>query len=457
MRYARLYLLILLCSVPVFCRTRAILIGITDYPADPLTKPVKYANNDAELLSKFFSSRVSLDTAPVVLNTSKSTLPVVEYEVNRVLESARPGDTIYIFVSSRGTAWPGLDGYLGTADMVSEKPQSGGMPLRYLSALIKNSAAERVIIFADVLRKPPEAFSHNIDKRVAELGNITKPAVAGVLASRQGQRSEELDAHNPGYGVFGFFLADSALSGVSGVSNLSQDLLQKIDNDPATRGKQKPVDFGLPSVKSIPLWRASPATKLTQSPPAFPKIPFLFATNLWVAGMLALQIKTPARLSAIQKELDASGPVAKPSDLAAGVEEIMKQTLPEVWQPLQDRAVTKLAGDAQRVGDRDGIQNLLPEDPLRVTPDEFEKAADGFAAAVRIAPTTFTTFIEELKVRQALCESLSKRNVDVDPLLRVKDSQAVIPEVHNAIGIHFLESEPKDYDSAIDEFQKAKE
>jgi tetratricopeptide (TPR) repeat protein len=454
MKCARLVLLLLLFLVPAFCGNRAILIGISDYPVDPLTQPVSFASNDAALLSNFFSARISLDSAPVLLNTVKSTLPAVEYEVNRVLEGAGPSDTVYIFLSARGIASPGLDGYIGTANMVSSKPQSGGMPLRYLKGLIESSRANRVIILADVFRKPPEPFSNNIDKRVAELGNITKPAVAGVLASREGQRSEELNTHKPGYGVFGFFLADSALAG-GGVSSLSQALLQKIENDPATRGKQKPTDFGLPSARSAPLWRSMLDTPGRWSP-AFPKFPFQYASRLWLGGLLALQNPTGSRLLAIQKELDSSDPVSNPSDLAAQLEVMKNQMPPDVWQPLQDRAVMKLAGDAQRAVDRYGIQNLLPDDPLRVTPIEFKQAADGFAAALRIGPPTYTAFLEELRVRQLLCESLSTPGVDLGPLLRAEASQAVIPEVHNAIGAHFLESDAKDYDRAIDEFKQAK-
>ena len=457
MRFIGLCLLVsLCCPSAVAARTRAILIGIRDYTSDPLTKPVNFADNDAQLLREF-SVRAALDPAPVLLNTSKATLAAVEYQVNRVLAGAAPGDAVYIFISSRGIAWPGLDGYLGTANMVGAKPESGGLPMRVLRALIESSRADRVMIFADVSRNPPEAFSNNINRRVAELGNISKPTVAGVLATQPGQRSEERDTPKPGYGVFGFFLANSRAAGGSGISGVAQALIGEIENYPAAKGKQKPAAFGSPPARLVPLWRAGLDAEPDHWRPNFPKSPFLFASRFWFAGLLAMQAPAAeSRLAAIMNELERSAPASNPLGLAASLEGLKARMPPELWQPVQDQAVVKLAGDAQKAVDRYGMQNLLPEDPLRVSPEEFQKSADGFAAALRLSPPEFTTFREELRVRQVLCATLANPGMEIKPLVLAQGSLAVIPEVHNAIGMHFLETDPKDYSQAIKEFQKAK-
>jgi tetratricopeptide (TPR) repeat protein len=118
--------------------------------------------------------------------------------------------------------------------------------------------------------------------------------------------------------------------------------------------------------------------------------------------------------------------------------------------------VGKLAGEAQRVVDRYGMQNLLPDDPLRVTPGEFREAAGEFSAALQLLPSDYSALREELTVRQLLCEALSGPSVALPPLNRAHTSPAIIPEVHNAIGVYYLESIPKDYDQAIREFREAK-
>ena len=124
-----------------------------------------------------------------------------------MLTQAQPGDIVYIFISARGIAKPGSDGYIGTSDMVSEKPESTGVPVAYLRRLISGTQeqgfrdkckADRVILFADVARGP-QKLANDINLRVAELGSIHQPAVAGILATQPGQISLEAAAltHDP--------------------------------------------------------------------------------------------------------------------------------------------------------------------------------------------------------------------------------------------------------------------
>jgi tetratricopeptide (TPR) repeat protein len=448
--------------------TRVAVIGVGDYTGNALTKPVSFAENDARNFGLFVAQK-ALDRTPLLL-----TLPIVEYQLNGMrmqskaasltaveneltglFAQAQTHDTIYIFISSRGIARPGLDGYIGTADTVGEKPESGGLPLRFLQQLIEGSRAGRVVIFADVSRKPAEVLANNINRRVAQLGEIRK--VAGVLATQPGQLSEEKADPKPGQGFFGYYLVNSGGAGSMGVSAIYTALRQALDADPATKGKQKPSDFGGPPAKVGPLWQASVDRDFDdrQRNPAKP--PILLASTAWLAGLLAFQTQLPiARLASVRAELENPAPVTNPQALAASVQDLRPQLSGNEWQVLQSLAIEKLAGDAQGAVNRYGMQNLLPDDPLRVKPEQFKKAYEEFSAALQLVPTNYIAFREELTVRQLLCEALSGTAVAIDPLKQAHKSSAVIPEVHNAYGIYYLESPDKDYDKAITEFTEAK-
>jgi tetratricopeptide (TPR) repeat protein len=462
------------CPQPGLSRTRVVIIGVRDYTGNALTKPVAFAENDARNFGVFTIQR-ALDPAPVLLTLPRvqyqlngmtvqskvASLPAVENELTALFAQAEPQNTIYIFISSRGIARPSLDGYIGTADMVSEKPESGGLPLRFVRQLIQGSNVGRVIIFADVSRKPPDVLANNINRRVAQLGEI--PKVAGVLATQPGELSEEKANPQPGQGYFGYYLLNSGPAGLMGVSAVYSVLRRGLDLDPATKGKQKPAEIGGPA-KTAPLWRAAFTPSFEEWRPSQPKPPVLLTSMAWFAGLLALQ--TPylvARLASVRAELERPEPVANPQALAASVEDLRTQIADDEWQPLQSLAIEKLAGDGQRAVDRYGMQNLLPDDPLRVKPEEFKKAAEEFSAALQLVPLPATSssqrnyaaFREELTVRKLLCEGLSGPAVVIGPLNQAKGLSAIIPEVHNAIGIYYLES-IKDYDQAIREFTEAK-
>jgi tetratricopeptide (TPR) repeat protein len=442
-----------------------VVIGIRDYQ-NAFTNPVPVALNDADRFAGFSKIR-ALDQAPLLLksadpHTSRlddATLTKVETELSGAFSQSEVGDTIYLFISARSIARGNLDGYIGTASMSSEKPESGGLPLRFLRKLIEGSRVSRVIIFADASRKPKENIANNIGQRFSELG--ANPKVAGILATQPGQVSEEFtDSNNPpGYGLFGFYLVNAGTSGPRDLSGVYAVLQQNL------KGRQKPADFGSAKNKTSPLWSESAGSPAERTK-IFPRSPFFLASNVWFANLLMMQaIDLTSRARAIRMTLLADHEIADPRNLAAEIIRLQNGIPDDLWGQLRNLAVERFAGDAQRAVDDYGIQDLLPDDPLRVTPIKFRAAADGFTAALDLLPTSdsrdvakqriYAAFGEELQVRKLLCDALSGPTVDATPLQQAHRLGAVIPEVHNALGIYYLES-VKDYDAAIAEFRDAK-
>lgn len=395
-----------------------------------------------------------------------------------MLTQAQPGDSIYIFISSRGTAKPGSDGYLGTSDMVSEKPESTAVPVAYLRRLISGtqeqsfrdrSKADRVILFADVSRGPQKQANGGLQKqandinlRLAELGSIHRPAVAGILATQPGQISLEEktlthDPDPPGYGYFGLYLVKFGTEGRNLLSDLYGSLAAKLP--PETKGKQKPLDFGTAQAKAVPLLRASLDWPDAIWQRKLAGYPLLVASRWWPLGLFAMQ--TPAalaRLSTIENALSMDRPVQDPISVANELIDLEAKTPSAEWERVRDRALTMLANDAQIVVDRYGMQDLLPDDPLRLQNEDFTRAANEFKAALQIAPSTsgFLEFRMMVEIRQLLCEALSKPGEAMTALTAAHSDRFAnvsIPEVHNALGIQYLKS---DYGQAIGEFQDAK-
>lgn len=436
--------------------TRAIVIGIRDYTGDPLTKPVPFADNDARLFEKYIGR--TFDPSPVLMNVPESKLHAVKYALNSVLAQAGPSDTVCIFISSRGIARPGGDGYIGTADMSASKPESTGLPVEFLRQTIQASDAERVIVFADVCRRPAESFANQINIRMGELGDIVKPAVAGILASRPGQVSEEKDhmsfraEPSAGYGVFGYFLVDIGSKGAASVTDIYKALLQQMP--PAIQNNQKPRDFGDDRARSFPLHAALDG--FDGARPGFPKYPALLASRFWLAGLVALQA-SPAigRLQSIRAEVLAGAP--SPMALADEIVRLERDTPAADWNAVRDFAMIAFANEGQTYVDRYGLQDLLPGDPARVTEPQFARGALVFEAARRLVPgDRFKSFSDALLVRQLLCEGRPGNPKGLDSLLRADRMRDVrIPEVDNALGIYYLEGQPKDYDRAIGRFKQA--
>ena len=214
----------------------------------------------------------------------------------------------------------------------------------------------------------------------------------------------------PGYGYFGLYLVKFGMEGKNVLSELYGSLATKLP--PETKGKQKPRDFGTDQAKAVPLVRASlgsPDAPWHWKPEGFA---MLLASRSSVFGLLAMQ-QAPAalaRLSAIESALIPDRPVQNPATVANELLDLESKTPTADWERVRDRALTKLASDAQGIVDRYGMQDLLPDDPLRVQDRDFARAGTEFQAALQIAPSAsgFLEFRKMLEIRQLLCEGLSK-------------------------------------------------
>src|SRR4051794_2596524 len=90
---------------------RSVVIGLSAYVADPSISVPKYSDKDADIVASWLSA---LSPGGVVkLQNQNASLDSVELALRKALLGARPGETVYIFLSGRGLARPGSkDGYI---------------------------------------------------------------------------------------------------------------------------------------------------------------------------------------------------------------------------------------------------------------------------------------------------------------------------------------------------------
>jgi tetratricopeptide (TPR) repeat protein len=444
-----LLLAALACSAEA--RNRVVVIGVGSYH-DANTPSLLYADHDASRFEKYLGKKI--DPQSVLLNTGKTaTLPEIEYNLNAALTQAAAGDTICIFISARGIARAGSDGYIGTTDLVSQKPGSGGLPIKFLRTLIERSDAARVLLFVDVNRPPPDKVSNLINQRVAELGSIPKPAVGGILATEPRQVSfAKDDLGSPpdprGYGVFGFYLVDANAAAGLNVTAMYNTLLSNVPRE--TGGKQKPANFGNMQAIATPLLRS-------MNYPVHRSWNFgIQLAALAFPGLFPMQAQIAiSQLGRVQAALGRDT-VSNPNELANDVLALKGQMASDDWEQLRQNVVQRFVSPAQEVVDRYGMQDLLPDDPLRVSTSQFADAARAFSAASQLFPErSFEPFADAMRVRQHLCEALSLGTVDSFRAVAAdRTNQARVPETENVLGIHALEQ--KNYPEAIKDFTRAK-
>lgn len=438
----RRILLICIFAVQLQARSHVIIIGVRDYPkSSPSTEPLTFAPNDARL----FADRIgkSFDTVKVLSEGEK--LNTMKYEVNRVLTQAKEGDTVCLFISARGIAREGLEGYLGTSDMVWEKPESTGLPVNFLADLIQVSKAKRVLIYADVCRWPNEHTINQINLQMKRLGQIPNKAVAGILATNPGQVSKEDQAL--GYGVFGFYLTNSGTK--ADVPGLFKELQSEMPAD--KQRQQKPLEFGQQQARLEPAWRHTASIEGPWRINA-ERLPTLFASAVWLAGLLAFQ--APDVVSDLERELSRGLP-DNPGPLADRVLAAAQQLTDRDWDRVRLVAAT-IADRGQRVIDRYGMEDLLPKDQGRVTEEDFSNAARDFDAASRMtAGSEYKSLRDSFRARQLFCEARPSSNDALAKLQEAAKLEPRLPEIQNAIGITYLEQMRNKLPEAILAFQGA--
>ena len=169
---------------------RSVVIGLSAYVADPGISVPKYSDKDADIVASWLSA---LGPGGVVkLQNQNASLDSVELALRRALLGARPGETVYIFLSGRGLARPGSkEGYIGTFRMVENKPQSTAVSVSAFGSMVENSDADAVYILADLCREPG---SNRINQRLTDrLKQIKGKEIRGILASTGDDASQEDD------------------------------------------------------------------------------------------------------------------------------------------------------------------------------------------------------------------------------------------------------------------------
>ena len=183
------------------------------------------------------------------------TSPNIRNTLNRVLTTeAGDQDEVYIFISARGVATPGLPrgGILGYASQL-EKPTSFAVSVEQLSLWIRQSNAGQVYVFADVCRSPGESgYKNRINYWLEQaLGKLDRN-IEAFLASQPARRSfeEEGLGGGEGHGIFAYFLerglqqgrADADRNKIVTVRELYAYLREEVRR--ATKRKQEPLHVG---------------------------------------------------------------------------------------------------------------------------------------------------------------------------------------------------------------------
>lgn len=442
-------------TLVVRAEIRAVIVGVHNYPSYPPTEQLLYSHLDADTVGKYLRSKSSGNTRGIVSLTDKdATRSSVLLNLKKTILNAHPGDDVWIFFSARGVGPPGElgDGYIGTHILVENKAESNGIAVSELREMIRNTAADRVVILADLCRDPlPPGFDNRINNRMEELGRL--PKVTGYIATAGDRPSFETNPRQRG--VFSFALLD-ALSqfrgkpgGQDGIQAFYQLLKQQSAQEVSKGKKQIPQPLGKPA----PLWTGFLPVRG----------PLLAALEV-PAGLLAQATRT--RLLEDVDRLSPDSVVARVSAL--------RGRLPQLaWEDLRDDAASRLATVGDRLIAEYGVADLLPDDPYRPGSKQrpFEPGARALRAARALLPNSgiYTDYQKELERGEYLCSGLDQIYRSADTHDRRKyaiaarsdllHAKAVSPkrmaEIENALGISYLE-EGNEYAKAILQFKEAK-
>ena len=415
-----------------YAGSRAVVIGIGAYTGDALgTTPLPFADRDAtEFHKRFAATRGSGIENPTLLTTNADYVNV-SYWIERVIREAGSGETVYLFLSARGIAWPGdKDGYIVTLSGSSSKPQSTAYSLRDLKDLLEspNIRAGRVVIFADINREPLPNHGNAIQFHFSRLGS---PKVGGMLATRKGVASKD--------GVFGASLVNALTQKPSSsIKPLGGDVdWTQLKSYVQTDTRAEPEVFG-----SL----AGPIVHTHASSLGLPRSPILLAALRFLPGLFAL---------APSEACFDPGDVRNPNSLLASINAQRIRLSNEEWTQCREKAALALASEGQKYVTRYGTTDLLPGDPLKVDSIQFKHAADAFQSALELFAglEIGPRFEINLRQRQLFCQGMASQSEEL--LLKAKAiGTKLFPDIENALGVLALKS---DYSRALTQFTTAKE
>ncbi len=453
---------------------RAVVLGIHRYTDVLGIDPLEYADKDAALFESLLrSGRLGTSFSPSgIVPLTNSGQIATRAGLRDTIGSAIPGETLFIFISGRGLAYPGWDdGYIACSDTQAEKPQSTGVSVKELKSWIDGSPATRVWLFADVCRQSSRRLDNRINYRFAdEFKKIASKPFGAVLATSQKQQSEESGALrsslSDGHGVFSYFLVNGLYGRVSaGTKDADTDgdgrvstkelLAYLLDRQrpPFTKTPQVPEAFG-----SLTKANAAIVVLGARRGAIRPQAEPVLLASL---GAASLQF-FPMQAGAALPQAEAGCPPLSNEETADPMRaaEAFLRTRPQSGRDEWNRRAYCLAlaweSQGQRVVAAYGIGDQFPDDPAKLKESDFLAAAQAFEAAYKLRPSD-----ESLRVRQLFCAGRARAFSNATEARRLLEAALAMPssgvepaaEIHNAFGLTLFEG--GEHKSAIPHLEEA--
>ena len=195
----------------------AVIVGISDYEHSPTVPDLKYADDDAKAMYEFLISEQGGSFRPShvkILVNAKAKAADVRYALGPFLSKAHPDDIVYIHFSGHGMPDPLSSKvfYLLTHESHPERLLSTAIPMDEVRRIISDYVhSRRVVLVVDACHsggvRGRRSLSKNlVNKYLKELG-ATRPGIAVLTASREGEESQEYEAGQKG--LFTHFLLDA--------------------------------------------------------------------------------------------------------------------------------------------------------------------------------------------------------------------------------------------------------
>ncbi len=250
----RLFLLVLLCAIPLQADTFALVVGISQYSKLPHDLWLQYPDSDAKTLAQFLASPrggAVPDSHMRVLTNGQATTAAVRQAFQTFLRQPGKNDTVFILIAGHGTV-DSHGAYILTYDSDPENLQATALPMGEIRTLVENElqVAGHVVFLADVCRAATIAGqpSASVGAAVVQLGDA-QGEMLGLMAARPKELSMEGPEFGGGHGAFTY----AVLQGLMGAADTDHagfvtagGLIDYVSAEVSklTRNKQHPRDFG---------------------------------------------------------------------------------------------------------------------------------------------------------------------------------------------------------------------